>query len=435
PSIDGQAQAIADAMAIAEIPPETVSYVEAHGTGTSLGDPIEIAALTQAFSLKTKKKGFCAIGSAKTNIGHLDSAAGVAGLIKTVQALKHQLIPPSLHFEQANPKIDFANSPFYVNTKLSEWKAGKTPRRAGVSSFGIGGTNAHVVLEEAPSVEKSGESRPSQLLVLSAKTSSALDCATVNLSKYLKQHPDENLADVAYTLQVGRRAFSHRRIVVCNDIEEGAIALDNLDPKRVFTNLQESKNRPVVFMFSGQGSQYINMSLELYQVETTFREQIDICSEILKPHLGIDLRHVLYPNEAQAEAATNQLKQTAITQPALFAIEYALAKLWMSWGVHPKAMIGHSIGEYVAACLAGVFSLEDGLSLVAARGKLMQQLPSGSMLAVPLPEQQVQEFLGKKLDLAVINGASMSVVSGATDAVDELAQKLLEKGVECRRLH
>ncbi|MEG4344557.1 beta-ketoacyl synthase N-terminal-like domain-containing protein [Microcoleus sp. A003_D6] len=435
PSVDGQAQAIADALALAEIPPETVSYIEAHGTGTPLGDPIEIAALTQAFSLETKKKGFCAIGSAKSNIGHLDTAAGVTGLIKTVQALKHKLIPPSLHFEQPNPKIDFANSPFYVNTKLSEWKAGKTPRRAGVSSFGIGGTNAHVVLEEAPTVEKSGESRPSQLLILSAKTSSALDSATANLSEYLKQHPDENLADIAYTLQVGRRAFSHRRIVVCNELEEGAIALENLDPKKVFTSFQESKDRPVVFMFSGQGSQYINMSLELYQVEPTFREHIDLCSEILQPHLGIDLRHVLYPNEAQAEAATNQLKQTAITQPALFAIEYALAKLWMSWGVHPKAMIGHSIGEYVAACLAGVFSLEEGLSLVAARGKLMQQLPSGSMLAVPLPEQQMQPFLGNKLDLAVINGASMSVVSGATDAVDELAQELLAKGVECRRLH
>ena len=435
PSIDGQAQAIADALALAEIPPETVTYIEAHGTGTPLGDPIEIAALTQAFSLETKKKGFCAIGSAKSNIGHLDTAAGVTGLIKTVQALKHKLIPPSLHFEQPNPKIDFANSPFYVNTKLSEWKAGKTPRRAGVSSFGIGGTNAHVVLEEAPTLEKSGESRPSQLLVLSAKTSSALDSATVNLSEYLKQHPEENLADVAYTLQVGRRAFSHRRIVVSNDIEESVIALDTLDAKRVFTSFQESKDRPVVFMFSGQGSQYINMSLELYQVEPTFRAQIDLCSEILKPHLGMDLRDVLYPSEAQAETATNQLKQTAITQPALFAIEYALAKLWMSWGVHPKAMVGHSIGEYVAACLAGVFSLEDGLSLVAARGKLMQQLPSGSMLAVPLPEHQLQSLLGNKLDLAVINGASMSVVSGATDAIDELQQKLLEKGVEGRRLH
>ncbi|MCC3422540.1 MAG: acyltransferase domain-containing protein [Microcoleus sp. PH2017_01_SCD_O_A] len=435
PSIDGQAQAIADALAIAEIPPETVSYIEAHGTGTPLGDPIEIAALTQAFSVDTKKKGFCAIGSAKTNIGHLDTAAGVAGLIKTVQALKHQLIPPSLHFEQPNPQIDFANSPFYVNTQLSEWKAGKSPRRAGVSSFGIGGTNAHVVLEEAPIAEASGESRPSQLLVISAKTSSALDSATANLSKYLKQNTDVNFADVAYTLQVGRKAFNHRRIVVCNDSQDGFTALENLDLKRVFTNFQESKNSPVVFMFSGQGSQYINMSLEVYQVEPTFREQIDLCSEILKPYLGIDLRHVLYPSAAEAEAATNQLTQTAIAQPALFAIEYALAKLWMSWGVHPQAMIGHSIGEYVAACLAGVFSLEEGLSLVAARGKLMQQLPAGSMLAVPLTEQQVKPLLGNKLDLAAINGASISVVSGATEAVDELEQKLKEKGVECRRLH
>ncbi|MCC3418011.1 MAG: acyltransferase domain-containing protein [Microcoleus sp. PH2017_07_MST_O_A] len=435
PSIDGQAQAIADALAIAEIPPETVSYIEAHGTGTPLGDPIEIAALTQAFSVDTKKKGFCAIGSAKTNIGHLDTAAGVAGLIKTVQALKHQLIPPSLHFEQPNPKIDFANSPFYVNTQLSEWKAGKSPRRAGVSSFGIGGTNAHVVLEEAPIAEASGESRPSQLLVISAKTSSALNSATANLSKYLQQNTEVNLADVAYTLQVGRKAFNHRRIVVCNDSQDGFTALENLDPKRVFTNFPESKNPPVVFMFSGQGSQYINMSLEVYQVEPTFREQIDLCSEILKPYLGLDLRHVLYPSAAEAEAATNQLTQTAIAQPALFAIEYALAKLWMSWGVHPQAMIGHSIGEYVAACLAGVFSLEEGLSLVAARGKLMQQLPAGSMLAVPLTEQQVKPLLGNKLDLAAINGASISVVSGATEAVDELEQKLKEKGVECRRLH
>lgn len=435
PSIDGQARAIADALALAEVDPETISYVEAHGTGTPLGDPIEISALTQAFSLETKKKGFCAIGSAKTNIGHLDTAAGVTGLIKTVQALKHKLIPPSLHFEVPNPKIDFANSPFYVNTKLSEWRAGKTPRRAGVSSFGIGGTNAHVILEEAPSLEKSGESRPSQLLILSAKTSSALDSMTANLAAYLKEHSEVNLADVAYTLQVGRRDFNHRRIVVCNDIEKGVIALEHLDPQRVFTNFQDSKNRSLVFMFSGQGSQYINMGWELYGVEAIFREQIDLCSEILKSHLKIDLRDVLYPRESETETATNQLKQTAITQPALFAIEYALAKLWMSWGVQPQAMIGHSIGEYVAACLAGVFSLEDGLSLVAKRGHLMQQLPAGAMLAVPLPEEKIQPFLGKKLDLAVVNGASMSVVSGVTDAIDELQQKLVEKGVECRRLH
>ncbi|MCL1472482.1 type I polyketide synthase [Argonema antarcticum] len=440
PSVEGQAQAIADALALADVEPETVSYIEAHGTGTPLGDPIEIAALTQAFSQETNKKCFCAIGSAKTNIGHLDTAAGVTGLIKTVQALKHKLIPPSLHFEQPNPKIDFANSPFYVNTKLTEWKAGKTPRRAGVSSFGIGGTNAHVVLEEAPNLERESrgageQAREYQLLVLSAKNSATLDNATANLAKFLNQHPDVNLGDVAYTLEVGRKAFSHRRIVVCNDIEESVTALNNLDPKRVFTTFQESKARPVVFMFSGQGSQYVNMGLELYQVEPTFREQIDLCSDILQPHLGIDLRHVLYPNEAQAEAATNQLKQTAITQPALFAIEYALAKLWMSWGVNPVSAIGHSIGEYVAACLAGVFSLEDALSLVAARGKLMQQMPGGSMLAVPLPEQEIQPLLGDKLDLALINGTSAIVVSGTNDAIDELQQKLLEKGIDCRRLH
>ena len=223
--------------------------------------------------------------------------------------------------------------------------------------------------------------------------------------------------------------------MVGNEIEESAIALDNLDPKQVFTSFQESKNTPVVFMFSGQGSQYVNMSRELYQVEAIFREQIDRCSEILKPLLEIDLLDVLYPSESQVEVATNQLKQTAITQPALFAIEYALAKLWMSWGIHPKAMIGHSIGEYVAACLAGVFSLEDGLSLVAARGKLMQQMPAGSMLAVPLSEEEIEPLLDNNLDLAVINGTSMSVVSGTTEAVDELAQNLIKKGVECRRLH
>ncbi|HEY9850994.1 MAG TPA: beta-ketoacyl synthase N-terminal-like domain-containing protein [Leptolyngbyaceae cyanobacterium] len=433
PSIEGQAQAIADALALADVAPETVSYIEAHGTGTPLGDPIEIAALTQVFARETNKKGFCAIGSVKTNIGHLDTAAGVTGLIKTVQTLKHKLIPPSLHFTQPNPQIDFANSPFYVNTKLTEWKADKTPRRAGVSSFGIGGTNAHVVLEEAPNLEESSESRPAQLLVLSAKTSSALDKATINLADYLQQNTALNLADVAYTLQVGKKHFNHRRIIVGNDIEDCVNALKNLDSKRVFTSYQESKDRPVIFMFSGQGSQYVNMGWELYQVEATFREQIDLCSEILKPHLGMDLRDLLYPSEA--EAAANQLKQTAITQPALFAIEYALAKLWMSWGINPVAAIGHSIGEYVAACLAGVFSLEDALLLVASRGRLMQTMPKGAMLAVPLTEQQIQPFLSDRIDLAVINGVSTSVVSGDSNSLEELQKKLTEKGIECRPLH
>ncbi|WP_407884225.1 SDR family NAD(P)-dependent oxidoreductase [Scytonema sp. NUACC26] len=439
PSIEGQAAVISEAQAIAQIEAETISYVEAHGTGTVLGDPIEIAALTQAFRATTQKKGFCAIGSVKTNIGHLDTAAGVASLIKTVMALKHKMLPPSLHFEQPNPKIDFANSPFYVNTTLREWKTDGTKRRAGVSSFGIGGTNAHVILEEAPTVEtedlRSVHSRPWQLLVLSAKTESALDTATVNLAEHLKTHPEINLADVAYTQSIGRRAFEHRRILVGSDVNYVANALNPLDPERVLTSFIEPKARPVVFMFSGQGAQYVNMALELYQSEPTFREQVDICSEILKPHLGLDLRHVLYPSEELIEVAAEQIKQTAIAQPALFTIEYALAKLWMEWGVRPQAAIGHSIGEYVAACLANVFSLEDALALVTARGQLMQQLPCGAMLSVPLPEEKVQTLLGKELSLAAVNGPSFCVVSGVTEAVEALEKHLAEQGVECRRLH
>jgi len=434
PSVDGQAEVIAMAHAVAEVEPDTISYIEAHGTGTPVGDPIEIAALTQVFSLQTEKKGFCAIGSVKTNLGHLDHAAGVTGLIKTVLALKHKLLPPSLHFEEPNPRIDFANSPFFVNTTLSNWQAGSTPRRAGVSAFGMGGTNAHAILEEAPIVAASGSSRPWHLLVLSAKTSSALEVATANLGMYLKQHANLNFADVAYTYQVGRKAFSHRRMLVCRDLEDAVSCLD-FDPKRLFTDVRESRSRSVVFMFSGQGSQYVNMALELYQVESAFREQVDICAELLKPHLGLDLRYVLYPSAEQAERAIEQLQQTAIAQPALFVIEYALAKMWMQWGVRPQAMIGHSIGEYVAACLAGVFSLEDALTLVTARGRLMQLLPAGVMIAVPLPEDQLQPYLTQELSLAANNGPLLCVVSGSTEAVGQLQSQLAATGVECRRLH
>ncbi len=409
----------------AEVEPETIAYIEAHGTGTPLGDPIEITALTQVFSAKTQKKNFCAIGSVKTNIGHLGPAAGVAGLIKTVLALKHKQIPSSLHFEEPNSHIDFANSPFYVNTKLSEWKTNGTPRRAGVSSFGFGGTNAHVILEEAPTIEPSSRSRPYQLLLLSTKTITALETATANLVAHMQQPSDLHLADIAYTLKVGRRAFEHRRMVVCQDLEDAVKSLHSLDQQRVFTHSQEPCNRPVVFMFSGQGAQYVNMGQELYESELTFREQVDDCCELLKPHLELDLRTVLYPSEETAQEAAQQLLQTAITQPALFVIEYALSKLWMTWGVHPEAMIGHSIGEYVAACLAGVFSLEDALALVAIRGKLMQQLPKGAMLSVQMSEQQVQPLLNKELSLAGSNGPLTCVVSGTTEVVEELEKQLL----------
>ncbi|MCK4823706.1 type I polyketide synthase, partial [bacterium] len=383
-------------------------------------DPVEIAALTQAFRSYTQKKGFCAIGSVKTNIGHADAAAGVASLIKTVLSLKHKEIPPSLHFEKPNPKIDFEGSPFYVNSKLTEWKYKGIPRRAGVSSFGIGGTNAHIVLEEAPAIDPSGESRSQQLLLLSAKTNTALEKATKNLSEFLRQHPQLNLADVAYTLQVGRKVFDHRRMLVCRDIVSALDSLETLDPNRVLTSFQEQKIWDIVFMFSGQGSQYVDMGLELYRNESIFQEQIDRCSEILKPHLSLDLRDILYPDNKNREEANRKLEQTFITQPALFAIEYALAKLWMSWGACPNVLVGHSVGEYTAACLAGVFSLEDALSLVATRARLIQGLPPGSMLVVPLSDKEILPFLGDEISVAAVNSPSFCVVSGEKDAIEDL---------------
>ncbi|MDF5730142.1 MAG: SDR family NAD(P)-dependent oxidoreductase [Rhizonema sp. PD38] len=455
PSVSGQAAVIGEAQAIAGVDAETISYIEAHGTATPLGDPIEIAALTQAFTQSTEKKGFCAIGSVKTNLGHLDTAAGVTGLIKTVLALQHKMLPPSLHFETPSPKIDFANSPFYVNTTLSEWKTNNFPRRAGVSSFGIGGTNAHVILEEAPVFEQGSQrsgrvsrleatgvsrgaleqGRSYQLLCLSAKSENALEETTINLITHLKEHPELNLGDVAYTLNSGRRGFNYRRMLICHELEDAVKALSSLDPKQVFTNYTEITERSVVFMFPGQSSQYINMAREIYQTQTVFREQVDYCAEILKPQLGLDLRHIIYPSEEKIDEASKQLQQTAMSQPALFVIEYALAKLWQSWGVHPTSAIGHSIGEYVAATLAGVFSLEDALSLVAARGQMMQQLERGAMLSVPLPEDKVKSLLGLELSLAAINQPLQCVVSGSIAAVDALQNQLAAQGIECRRLH
>lgn len=453
PSPDGQSAVISEAQAIAGIEPETINYIEAHGSGTPLGDPIEIAALTQVFQSRTAQKAFCAVGSVKTNFGHLGAAAGVAGLIKTVLAIEHQLIPPSLHFEEPNSKIDFANSPFYVNTKLLQWETHQNPRRAGVSSLGIGGTNAHVILEEAPPAKTSETSRTWQLLMLSAKTNSALETATANLAEHLKQHPDLNLADVAYTLQVGRRSFEHRRTVVCKDIQDAIAALQN--PKRVLNNIQDGIERPVAFMFTGLGSQYVNMAWELYQVESKFKETVERCCQFLKPLLGLDLRDVMYRDrnapkttspsgydlrkmlgrgEQQADEDTQKLNQTHLTQPAIFVIEYALAQLWISWGIHPVATIGYSIGEYVAATLAEVLSLEDALILVTKRAQMIQELPNGAMLAVPLGEEKVRPLLNKNLSLSAINGSAFCVVAGTTNAVDELAERLTEKGLACRRL-
>ncbi|TCP54486.1 acyl transferase domain-containing protein [Tumebacillus sp. BK434] len=436
PSVDRQEAVISQAIAIADIDPATITYVEAHGTGTALGDPIEVSALTQAFRMSTEEKGYCALGSVKTNVGHLDAAAGVTGLIKTVLSLQHKQLPPSLHFENPNPKIDFANSPFYVNAKLRDWNVpGDTPRRAGVSSFGIGGTNAHVILEEAPALAASDKATERNLLVLSAKTVTALEAMTENLAAHLEANAELNLSDVAYTLQTGRAAYNHRRIVVATHSADAVQALRALDPKQVQSHSLPTSHTPsVAFLFSGQGSQYANMGRGLYETEAVFKAEIDRGAQILKPHLGLDLRDLFFPVAGMEEEAQALLNQTQYTQPSLFVFEYALAQLWLSRGVQPEAMIGHSIGEYVAAVLAGVMSVDEALPLVAARGRLMQAMEPGSMLAIPLPEAEVAELLPSELSIAGVNGPKATVVAGPTAAIEKLEGELQQQELHFKRL-
>lgn len=435
PSVEGQAEVITKAMALAGVSPRYITYVEAHGTATPIGDPIEISALTKSFRAGTDKHEYCAVGSVKTNIGHLNIAAGVAGLIKTVLSLKHRMIPRSLHFEHPNPNINFAASPFYISKQLTPWRTNGTPRLAGVSSFSIGGTNAHVIVEEAPALPPSGVRRNRHLLKLSARTSTALERLTDRLTTHLRQSSETNPADLAYTLQVGRKTFPHRRMLVYRDVEDALQALETRDPKRIVSNIEDEETvRSVVFMFPGQGTQHVNMARELYSNESVFSDEVDRCAELLAPALGVDLRDVLYASKENYSKANEQLRQTLFAQPALFVTEYALAKLWMSWGVRPAAMIGHSLGEYVAACIAGVLSLPDALSLVIARGKLMQQLPEGAMLAVLLPEAKVLPLLGPTLSLAAVNGPSSCVVSGATEELSLLENLLSRQSVPSRRL-
>ncbi len=429
PSVDGQAEVIAAAQAIAGFPADSISYIEAHGTATPLGDPIEVAALTKVFRSQTDRKNFCAIGSVKTNIGHLDAAAGVAGLIKTALSLERKQLPPSLNFSEPNPKLELETSPFYVNTKLQEWPANGLPRRAGVSCFGVGGTNAHVVLEEAPATQNSAPLRPYELLVLSARSPEALDQASANLAAHLKEHPDANIADVAFTLQVGRHMFEHRRAAVCCDTRDAAALVSSRDSKRVCTSVRRGEDIPVVFLFPGQGSQYVNMGADLYRTEPVFRRELDTCADILLPLLGLDLRTLLYPEPDAAGTAHQQLGQTRITQPALFALEYALAKVLMSWGIHPRSMIGHSAGEYVAACIAEVFTLEDALGLIADRGRLMQELRPGAMLAVRLPERELAPLLDAQTSIAAVNAPSMCVVSGPFESITALQTRLGERSI------
>lgn len=433
PSVEGQIRVIRAAQTLAEVPAETISYVEAHGTGTSLGDPIEVAALTEAFRASTSKKSFCAIGSVKTNVGHLNTAAGVAGFIKTVLALRHKQIPASLNFETPNPAIDFENSPIYVNTKLRPWSV-PSPLRAGISSFGMGGTNAHVILQEAPERQPSGKSRLCQLLLLSARTENALAQASRNLAHHLKEDESASLADVAYTLQIGRKKFAHRQEFVCSNRNEAIEALEGLHADRVRKDVAPEAVRGVVFLFPGQGAQYVNMARQLYETEPVFSKVVDECCQQLKSLLRLDLRQVLFPEPNCADLSRGRLTQTAITQPALFVIEYALARLWMSWGVRPQVMIGHSIGEYVAACIAGTMSEEDALTLVCVRGQLMQEMPSGTMLAVQMSEEAAQRWLTRDVCIAAINSPRQCVLSGPSTAIDLLRRRLEEEDIHCRQL-
>ncbi|RMG97446.1 MAG: SDR family NAD(P)-dependent oxidoreductase [Chloroflexi bacterium] len=435
PSVDGQAAAIAEAISMANVSADTITYVETHGTGTRIGDPIEITALTQAFRASTNKKQFCAIGSVKTNIGHLDTAAGVAGFIKVVESLKHKEIPPSLNFRRPNPMIDFENSPFFVNDRLRPWQTNGFPRRAGVSSLGVGGTNAHIVLEEAPDLDSSDEpARAWQLLVLSARTKNALDAATGRLADYLRRHPDVNLADVAYTLQMGRRPFEQRRVLAARSVAEAVSLLESGDRKRVLSGSPGEAHPSVVFMFPGGGAQYPNMGRELYEQEPVYREAIDRCLTAVSRYLDVDLRALMFPPAGEEEAAAVALQRPSCALPALFMTEYAQAQLWMSWGIEPVAMTGHSMGEYTAACLAGVMSVEDALYIVTLRGQLFETLPDGSMLSVSLSEDELRPFLLPELSIAVINSPNLCVISGNNEAIEQMARLLDEKEVEYRRI-
>jgi acyl transferase domain-containing protein/acyl carrier protein len=465
PGVEGQSSVITEALAAADVHPESIQYVEAHGSGTDLGDTIEIAALTKAYRAQTDRTGFCTVGAVKTNVGHLDTAAGITGLIKTVLAMEHAEIPPTVHFTAPNPKLGIESSPFVVRGELRKWETDGGPRRAGVSSFGIGGTNAHVILEEAPRPAPSGPSRPWQLLAVSARSPQALDAATDRLAAHLGANPDLPLADVAFTLQEGRRAFPYRRTVVVREGEDAAALLRARTPERTASMLAETGSRSVAFLFPGLGDHYPQMARGLYEAEPAFRAEVDRCAEILRPHLGIDIREVLFPGDAPSDAApsggidlramlgrarriagADRLNRTELAQPAVFVIDYAMAKLWMSWGIVPDAVIGHSLGEYAAACIAGVLSLEDALALVADRARMIQALPGGAMLAVSMDESDLRPLLlpsprgasgegpSADLSIATVNAPGLTVVSGPEDAVASLEKTLADAGRTARRL-
>ena len=422
PSVGKQAEVIATAWEMADVDPQTVGYIEAHGTATPLGDPIEMAALSQVFP-RTEEAPPCAIGAVKSNVGHLDTAAGVTSVIKAALMVYHGELLPSLHFEQPNPQIDFQNSRFYVNVERQPWIS-ETPRRAGVSSFGMGGTNAHLVLEQAPTIATASAAAAPCLLPLSAQTETALQHVATRLADFLERSNDSCLTDVAFTLQNGRLPLPYRQTLVCHNKAEAIAQL-----RALTQGVTAAESPRIVFLFSGQGTQYKGMAAQLYESAPVFRDYIDQCSVLAEPMLGQDLRHLMWQDES------GDLADTAVAQPLLFALEYALAQLWLSRGVQPTAMIGHSLGEYVAACLSGVFSLEDALRLTIRRGALMQACAPGKMLSVRCSEAELLPLLNKDVSLAAVNSRQSCVVSGTYQAIDAFAVTLTEHEIVFRPLH
>lgn len=442
-----QQAVIYQALENASVTPSQISYFEAHGTGTALGDPIEVNALKEVLMSGRSAEHPCWIGSVKTNIGHLEAAAGIAGLIKVILALQHQEIPPHLHLQQLNPNISLDETPFSIPTQIQRWEVGKDRRLAGVSSFGFGGTNAHVVVEEtlARARQIPGIERPTHVLTLSARTASALKELAQRYAAYFQTHPQLSLADACFTANSGRSHFEHRLALVADSLEGMHTQLTHAAAERPAAGLNIGQAngrvfRKIAFLFTGQGAQYVGMGRQLYDTQPTFRQTLDHCNELLRPFLEIPLLDVLYPNEQQSQVSNfkSQIDQTAYTQPALFALEYALAKLWMAWGVKPTAVMGHSVGEYVAACLAGVFSLEDGLKLIAERARLMQALPhNGKMAAVLTDENTVAEALApyrQEVSIAAINGPKSVVISGKNEAIDAIVAALQAKGIHTKLL-
>ena len=452
PSIEGQAGAISMAYRMSGFEADSIGYIEAHGTATPIGDPIEVAALTQVYHSE-KRTTRCAIGSVKSNIGHTVAAAGIAGLIKAALALHHEVIPATIHFQKANPALELEKTPFYVCDRNQAWprlatESGPAPRRAGVSSFGVGGTNAHILIEESPVVPADlpsddepienelpkQDAMPLQIWTYSAKNETALSQYGESIAAFANAHPQADPAAIGNSFQRERQVFGHRAFVICGNSDEAAESIKKADRKRVGKGKVTASAVQNVWMFPGQGSQYVGMGKDLYEHVAVFRQTMDDCSEILLPWIGTDLRGLLYPAQADKDSASKLLRLTQYTQPALFAVSYSLAKTWMAWGVKPDRLIGHSVGEFAAACLAGVFSLQDGLRLIAKRGELLQALPNGSMLAVCTSSDEVLPRLVNGCEIAAINSPQLCVVAGPNSAIQQLEKDLNKENIACRPL-